>query len=296
MVLIKSTSGLVYFNSKLGPVDTAWTWDFFGTVLDEAHRHQMTVHPWFCVFTEGALAGQIRRHPEWLIHDKNGESIGVVNPVLPEVRRYEISLMTELAELYPVDWIHLDYIRYPCNPTEDYFSFDRRTRAEFQEFSGQDPLTIKAMDSGNIVWNEWISWNAGHVTQFIKELRDSLKHTGRTIRLSAAVFPNAENAKVLIGQDWKQWAEEGLIDVLCPMLYTNNQEFFDRYVQRAVAIGKNHCQVSIGIGIGTSHNQNTPEGMLQEIAISMNHGADGFVLFSSSSLGSDFLRALESEH
>ena len=55
-------------------------------------------------------------------------------------------------------------------------------------------------------------------------------------------------------------------------------------------------RMNIGIGLGTSHNQNTPEGMLNEIAISKARGADGFVLFSSSSLGTDFLRLLQSEH
>lgn len=86
---------------------------------------------------------------------------------MPQVRVYELSLMMEVIRQYPVEWIHLDYIRYPCEPAEPYFSFDSQTRALFEKYSGQDPLAIKAKDSGNIVWNEWI---AGQVTAFLHEL------------------------------------------------------------------------------------------------------------------------------
>lgn len=201
MVLVKSTSGQVYYRSRIGPVDSAWDWDFFGTFLEEAQKRRMIVHPWFCVFTEGGILGQVRQHPEWLIRSRKSELVAVVNPVLPQVREYEISLMKELVEQYPVEWIHLDYIRYPCEPTEVYFSFDPQTRALFREYSGEDPLNIRAVDSGNILWNEWIEWNAGKVTQFIRELRKALKASGRPVKISAAVFPNADNARVLIGQD-----------------------------------------------------------------------------------------------
>ncbi len=292
MVLVKATSGLVYYESSIAQRDTAWHWDFFGTLLTEAQKRSMVVHPWFCVFTESSLSGQIRQHPEWLIRSKKGEIVPVVNPAIADVRRYETSLMKEIVDKYHVDWIHLDYIRFPCDPTEDYFSFDPETRQAFQRYSGQDPLAIKAMDSGNIVWNAWIEWNAGKVTQFVRELKDELHKSDHPVRVSAAVFPDAGNAKVLIGQDWQAWARDGLIEMLCPMLYTNNLDFFSEFTQRAVHIAQEHCQVCIGIGIGTSHNQNTPEGMQREIAISRNAGANGVVFFSSSSLDENFLRVL----
>ena len=293
MVLVKSTSGLVYYQSQIAQRDTAWNWDFFGTFNQEAKKRNMVVHPWFCVFTEGGIYGEVRKHPDWLIRSRKSEMVGIVNPALPEVRHYEISLMTELARFYPVDWIHLDYIRFPCEPTENYYSFDMQTRQEFKEHAGEDPMAIKATDSGNILWNEWISWNAKQVEMFIRELKDSMSTFGRQIKISAAVFPDADNARVLIGQDWEMWTGDNLIDMLCPMLYTNNIGFFTKYTEKAVKIGREHSQVCVGIGIGTSHNQNTPEGMLLQIEIAKNLNADGFIFFSSSSLNQDFLKALE---
>ena len=295
MVMVKSTSGLVYYSSRIAPRDTAWSWDFFGTILEEAQKRHMVVHPWFCVFTESGMYGEVRQHPEWLIRSRKSELVSVVNPALPEVRRYEMSLMTELAGRYPVDWIHLDYIRYPCEPTENYYSFDPQTRARFKEYSGEDPLSIKAMDSGNILWNEWITWNGQQVEQFVRELKEALRKENRPVKISAAVFPDHDNAKVLIGQDWGQWARDGLIDMICPMLYTNNSGFFEQYARRAVSIAQGHCQVCLGVGVGTSHNQNTPEGVLHQVGISRTMKASGVIFFSASSLKHEFLQALETD-
>jgi uncharacterized lipoprotein YddW (UPF0748 family) len=293
IVLVKDTSGRVYYRSRIAPSDPRWEWDFFAEFMAEAGKRGMTVHPWFCVFHETSILGRVREHPEWLIQSPRREFVGSVNPALPAVRDYEKSLMLEVAEKYRTDWIHLDYIRYPCEPTEPFFSFDPETLKLFEEYSGVDLNAVKAHDSGNMIWNEWLEWNRGRVTEFVRELRDSLRATGRNVKISAAVFPNADNAKVLIGQDWATWAEEGLVDMLCPMLYTNYARFFTKFTKQAIEYGQGHCQVCPGIGIGTSHNQNTPEGMLEQMRISRSLGADGVIFFSSSSLNAPFLEKLK---
>jgi uncharacterized lipoprotein YddW (UPF0748 family) len=295
VMLVKNTSGHVYYASETGVRDSARDWDFFGVFLAEAKKRGMEVHPWFCVFPESSLLGRVREHPEWLITSPNREMVGAVNPALPAVRDYEISLMLEVAGKYDVDWIHLDYIRYPCEPTEPFFSFDRETLRLFKEDTGIDMAAVKARDSGNMAWNEWLNWNRERVTVFVRELREALKKTGRKIKISAAVFPDAQNARVLIGQDWPAWAREGLVDMLCPMLYSNGTGLYEKLVREAVAYGKGRCQVCPGIGIGTSHNQNTPEGMIEQMRISSSLGADGVVFFSSSSLNQPFLEKLREE-
>jgi uncharacterized lipoprotein YddW (UPF0748 family) len=293
IVLVKDTSGYVYFKSRNGVADPRWNWDFFGEFLAEARKRDMQVHPWFCVFHETSILGRVREHPEWLIQSPRRELVGSVNPALPAAREYERGLMMEVAARYETDWIHLDYIRFPCEPAEPYFSFDPETVRLFKEYSGVDITGVKARDSGNMIWNEWLEWNRSQVTQFVRELRESLRATGRIVGISAAVFPNAENAKVLIGQDWTAWARDGLVDMLCPMLYTNQAQFFEKLARQAVEYGRGHCRVCPGIGIGTSHNQNTPEGMLEQMKISQSLGADGVIFFSSSSLTGPFLEKLK---
>lgn len=294
IVLVKTTSGHVYYASEIGVPDPAWNWDFFGAFLAEARTRKMNVHAWFCVFPESSLLGEVGKHPDWLITSPSREMVRVVNPALPAVRAYEISLMLELSRKYAVDWIHLDYARYPCEPTEPYFSHDGETLRLFQQDTGIDMAAVKSRDTGNVAWNEWLRWNTGRVTLFVRELKQALKAAGSNARISAAVFPDAVNARVLIGQDWPAWAEEGLVDMLCPMLYSNSAGLFEKLVREAVAHAKGKSQVCAGIGIGTSHNQNTVEGMVEQMRISGSSGAAGVVFFSSSSLTAPFLERLKS--
>lgn len=169
----------------------------------------------------------------------------------------------------------------------------------------------------------------------MRELKEALAGTGRQVKISAAVFPDANNARVLIGQDWAEWARLGLVDMLCPMFYTNDTALFDKLTKRAVAIGKlgksasgekgegggittvmpvtgvkekskknkggapalavGPILVCRGIGIGTSHNQNTPEIMLEEIRLARATGANGVIFFSGGSLTAPFLEKLKEE-
>jgi hypothetical protein len=76
------------------------------------------------------------------------------------------------------------------------------------------------------------------------------------------------------------------------MLYTNQAGLFEKYTREAVDIGRGKCLVCPGIGIGTSHNKNTPQGMREQIGISKKQGGDGVIFFSSSSLTADFLEKL----
>jgi len=170
-----------------------------------------------------------------------------LNPALPEVRAYEISLMVELAEKYRVDWIHLDYIRFPCEPNEPYLSYDGRTLELFKQETGIDLGALKARDSGNPYWNVWLEWNRQQVTRLVRELRAELDKTGRRVRISAAVFPEADNARVLIGQDWAAWAKEGLVDMLNPMLYTNDLRLFETLTRRAVALASTPAVAPAGL-------------------------------------------------
>jgi hypothetical protein len=77
------------------------------------------------------------------------------------------------------------------------------------------------------------------------------------------------------------------------MLYTNDTKLYEALAREAVGFAKGRTLVCPGIGIATSHNQNTPEGMLEEMRITKAAGADGVVYFSSSSLKEPFLEALK---
>jgi uncharacterized lipoprotein YddW (UPF0748 family) len=263
-------------------------WDFLATLVTEAHTRGIQVHPVISPGYPVPLEGEIRDHPEWLITGMKGEIYRNLNLANPAVRRYIVRVVEEALK-YQVDGIHLDYARFPLGQT---FSYDRETTEAFKKEFGQSPLEV-SHDSGNMVWCEWIKWNARQVTTLVREIRSAVKARDRSRQLSAAVFPNAGISPFEIGQDWAAWAREGLVDLLCPMLYSNDTRLFREYVRDAVRIANGKCAVYAGVACSSSHNKNTPEGLLSELSIAGEEGAAGVAIFSGYSLEGAFLQALK---
>ncbi len=294
-ILVKNTTGHLYYSSEIGVCDKAYDWDFFAVFLTEAKKRKMEVHPWFCVFPETALLGQVGGHPEWLITNPKREMVAVANPALPAVRAYEKSLILELVQKYDVRWVHLDYVRYPCEPVEPYFSFDRETLRLFKEDTGIDLAEVKNRDTGSIAWNEWLHWNRERVTIFVRELRSGLDATNRKVKISAAVFNDAATARIMVGQDWVTWAQEGLVDMVSPMLYTDRCDHFEKKVLQAMDanLGKARLCPGIGVGSGSWFSWTTPESMIKQISFCDSMNTDGVVFFSSNTLDQPFLEKLQ---
>ena len=264
-------------------------WDFLKVLLKEAHKRRIKVHSNFCPGQRVKLEGEIIKHPEWLIRGKKGEIYLNLNLANPEARKY-IKGKIKDALKYDIDGIHLDYIRFPINQG---FSYDKATCEAFKKEFGKSPLEVKD-DCGSIIWSEWIKWNAEHVTTLVREIKEIIDKSGKNVVLGVDVFPDVEASKILIGQDWKLWAKEGLIDIICPMQYTNNVDMFRRSVKEAVKATNGKCLVYPGIACHSSHNKNTPEGVVQEVKIAREEGADGVTFFSGYSLTDEFMKKLKS--
>ena len=264
-------------------------WDFLEILLKEAHKRNIKVHSIFCPGGRVKLEGEIKEHPEWLIKGKKGEMYLYLNIANAEVREYLKRQIIEALE-YDIDGIHLDYVRFQINQG---FSYDKATCEAFKKEFGESPLDVH-QDCGSMVWCEWIKWNANHVTTLVKEIKEILNKSGKDLVLGVDVFPDSETAKVLIGQDWELWAKEGLVDIICPMQYTSDLDVFRKSVILAVNAANGNCLVYPGIGIRSSHNTNTPEGVVQEVIIAREEGADGVVFFFGSSLTDEYMDKLKS--
>jgi uncharacterized lipoprotein YddW (UPF0748 family) len=264
-------------------------WDFLEVLLKEAHERTIKVHSIFCPGQRVKLEGEIIEHPEWLIRGKKGEIYQNLNLANPEVREYIKRQVTEALK-YDIDGIHLDYIRFQINQG---FSYDKATCEAFKNEFGYSPLDVH-QDCGSMVWCEWIKWNAEQVTRLVREIKEMIEKSGKDIVLGVDVFPDPETAKVLIGQDWELWAREGLVDIICPMQYTNDFDVFRKSVKRAVEATNGKCLIYPGIACHSSHNRNTPEGVMQEVMIAREEGADGVTFFSGTSLTDEFMDELQS--
>ncbi len=264
-------------------------WDYLKVLIDEAHKRDIKIHPTFCLCSKIKIQGEIKKHPEWLIRGMNGEIYPYLNIANPEARKYLVNKISGALK-YDIDGIHLDYVRYPLHQR---FSYDKYTCEAFKKEYGYSPMEIH-QDCGSMIWCEWIKWNAKQVTMLVREIKKMIDKSGKHLVLGADVFPDYESAKILIAQDWELWAKEGILDFICPMLYTNDTNLFKNYVKKAVSVSNEKCSVYAGIGINTSHNKITPEGLVQEVKIARRMGAKGVSFFSGNSLNDKLMKELKS--
>jgi uncharacterized lipoprotein YddW (UPF0748 family) len=276
--------GPVHYQSRIAKV-AEWCrdWDPLAALAEEAKRAGVKVHAWLCVFPEGEGSALVGARPNLSAQDREGKRVDWACPRDPAVQGYEFSLYEELMA-YDVAGIHLDYIRYGDSKT----CYCPRCREAFAERYGVDPVRLDWRDS---LWGDWILFRSLPVTQFVERLRKAA--LGRKKELSAAVFPDFPGCYVGVGQNWADWAERGLLDLLLPMNYTSSTEVArSRTVQHLGYVG-GRMPVWEGLGKNSHASYLPTRNLLAQAEAALSAGADGICLFSHAAVRDEDLRALK---
>lgn len=105
-----------------------------------------------------------------------------VNPILPEVQEYELSVIREIAENYDVDGISLDRARY-SNGRAD---FSQESRDAFEAYLGEAvdswPSDVMTYELDGFaerrvegpLYRQWVKWRAHNIQQFFQQARDEI--------------------------------------------------------------------------------------------------------------------------
>lgn len=107
-----------------------------------------------------------------------------VNPVNPDVRAYELSIIREIAANYDIDGIIFDRMRY-SGLNADFSDLSRRS---FEAWLGrevdvwpEDVLTFPALENDEPrqgpLFAKWIEWRASNITEFFAEAGDVVRKT-----------------------------------------------------------------------------------------------------------------------
>ena len=106
--LTKGLSGTVSCRSAIAPMDCER--DLLGELLEEAHKAGIRVHAWF---TSASDASYKEQHPEsGRYHYTKGCNQGLISLADEGYLAYMADVTRELCRNYPIDGLHLDYIRY----------------------------------------------------------------------------------------------------------------------------------------------------------------------------------------
>jgi len=291
--------------------------DPLAAVLREAHQAGLKVHAWVNVNLVGDVNDLptdnrhvVRRHPDWLMlpaelagadpHAKSflpklaawtrSQSALVeglyTSPLSDDAADHVVDVVTDLVSRYGVDGIHFDYIRFP-GPNFDY---SRQALHAFRD--AQAPKTSKAarreLDRAQktrpAAWAErfpeaWADFRRARLTALLRRLRTSVLAKRPQALVSAAVVPDPMTALTGRLQDWPGWIGDGLLDVVCPMAYTDDLATFRRQIQR-VRVLAGPREVWAGIGA----YRISDDQAVRHIDAARELGAQGVVLFSYDSL------------
>ncbi|MDO5036033.1 MAG: family 10 glycosylhydrolase [Porphyromonas sp.] len=183
--------------------------------IQECHKRDMTLHAWLVALPLGNEQ-YLKALPKTAYAKQNREKCILyqgewyMDPAGHSTREHLRAIVRDLVARYPVDGVHLDYIRYPDHPAK--FPDSR----SFQQ-SKKEGETLQ-------------EWRTDNIHKIISEIHDEIKAVDESILLSCATIGNYRElegeehigwtALESVYQDPKAWAEAGIVDFIVPMMYS----------------------------------------------------------------------------
>lgn len=305
-----------YYRSDIAPpghslAPSAPPLDPLGKALSQCNP--VPIHAWLNVYyLWGDMAPSDNpKHPSqqnqpWILHDADGRSVwdyslverrrnwieGIfADPGSEEYSRLFVDVVKELLDRYPVKGIHLDFIRYPgpsfgqTGPLADRFRMQYgidprwlpttiRPQSLYDWLDGTMPIHDRVLTTATLFWLEF---RANQVTELVSKVHAEVKKHF-AVQLSAAVFPDSGQAYLKLGQDWRTWSVEGVIDALYPMLYYGDIDRVSAQLNRISAGQEKLSTIHLWAGLDVSIKK--PGQIAEEASQARMNGFSGISLFS----------------
>lgn len=280
--------GDAFYESGLVPRSALLADDKFdplATIIRIAHENGIKVHAWVNVYILWSSAQApyssdhlFNTHPEWLDNsgtaktpktmlkqykDGNGRDEGIyLAPHHPEVNPYLLAVFRELVAKYPVDGLHLDYIRYK----DSQFGKNSDALDHYKLSQGEDPMEFLSSrgtkEKNDTQFSSKITRWGDHkrqaITSLVRDLKGLLDEIRPGCLLSAAVKPNLYEARDRYFQEWDVWLAAGYLDWAVPMNYTTSLRGFAKNIDIIYDNLPEKYRAKIIMGIG-AYNQKAPD-------------------------------------
>lgn len=220
-------------------------------LVQKARPRGIEVHAWFVVgplWLASLGSPQDPRHAwhshgpgasgdeMWMTVDSTGKKISnSLDLGHPDAARYLADVILEPARHYELDGIHLDYIRYPEDA--DY-GWNPKAIERFQRLANR---------TGNPSPSDpaWAEFRRKQVTDLVRQIylrayaiRPSTKVSAALITWGNGPASDSEyltkDAYRRVFQDWRNWMEEGILDLGIPMNYFREASYsawLDRWLE-----------------------------------------------------------------
>ena len=220
--------GDVVYPSAIEPFDECLTgtagkspgYDPLRFAIDECHKRNMELHAWVVAIPLGATSqakslgkrSVTRRYPQLC---KRYQNHWYMDPGHPDTQYYLSRLVMEIVDNYDIDGIHLDYIRYP---------------EKAEHFPDAD--TYRRYGRGE----DKAAWRRNNITAIVRNIYQSVKLKKPWVKVSSSPVGKYSdtqryaskgwNALHAVHQDARLWLKEGINDILFPMMYFKDNNFY----------------------------------------------------------------------
>ncbi len=220
--------GSVIYPSKIEPWDICLTGQFdkdpgydpLAFAIEETHKRGMELHAWVVTVpsfkikdaTKMGPKSLLKTHPELL---KKHNDTYYLDPGLPGSDDYLVGICKEIVSRYDVDGIHFDYIRYPEN-AEGFHDGATYTKYGGKQQKGE--------------------WRRANITRMVRKTHTAIKALKPWVRLSCSPVGKFKdmrryssrgwNAYTAVYQNAQGWLRDGIMDMLCPMMYFQGDHFY----------------------------------------------------------------------
>ena len=236
--LVKGLLGTAAYRSGLVPMDGEG--DLLAEALEAAHRRGIRLHAWF---TTACDAQYVAAHPEsGRFHCQKGPDDRMVSLTDEGYRQYMEDAVAEICRNYPIDGLHLDYIRYNhitsgwseqelqgyrAEGADPDRLRDMLDRMYYREEGKNETLLFDAYRAGEGNAVAFARARRKQVVQLARSLREAAKGVRQDLLITAALMPEGAYddtafADLHYGQNYGDAV--GLYDYVLPMAYTGTYE------------------------------------------------------------------------
>ena len=240
-------AGFAHYASDVLPVSQTYLkdGDQLAAAVAAGRAAGVRVHAWLLCFN-AARATAVWKNSfakrGWRLKNKAGVLTDYLDPARADLRWYLMRAVDELARKYPVDGVHLDFVRW---------------------YEG-------AAKPANA---------AATMTSFVAGARAKVRAARPRAWLTAAVLPGHPSCVRSVAQDWKGWIDAGLVDYVVPMNYVENAAQYAALVAKQGDTRAHARRVISGLGVTANESTLTPAQVIDQVNAARRAGFAGVSLF-----------------
>lgn len=291
--LFGEASGFSYNSSVFQGEKT----DLLGPLAKVGKREGIEVEPWLLPFRPHLMEDETeaevlsRTYRPMVKNDKNDVAGYAAAgkrlcPTWPENRARGVRMLQDYIKNPGSDLtgICLDYMRYgDAGTCWDAPCHCAACRKEYVKLIGKDSLTAEDLKLPGVLYR-FLQFRNRCIRELVEEFRDLTRKAGLRLTLCARVqfFDYA----LVEGQDWPQWARDGLIDIIFLMNYSLERAEHRQRAELGMNLTRDRgrCLLCDGVGKLSSLGENPTENLVTFIRDSLDVGVDGISIYHYNSM------------